>query len=514
MKMMLKRTLAVFLVLVTLFGTIILPAAAASETYENDLPTVYLAGATQEVYDKKGKQVWPVTDGIGDILLDNSSELLSTFSSSLLTSDWSIYGNSLNAALEKSYSAGTLDNKGNPKNGTKIKSNATPKKKTSNFGLKDYMFKYDPRLDPWETASKLNTFINSVLSATGKKKVNLIGRCMGGCFISAYLCRYGASKVDTAIYYASAAKGSTICGELFSGKLDFDSVTINNYASEYMGDDELSAMLSSIINITYSLNMLGMGTDLAAGIFEQLSAEVFPQLLRTTYANMPSYWAMVGEEYYEEAKNYVFGGHEQEYAELIKKIDNYHSKVKVPLDSKLKQFKANGMKIAVIAKYNTPFLPFLESHSVQGDGQISLKDISFGATGAEFGKSFDIEYVNKAKERGTAEYISDDLIVDASTCLFPSFTWFVRDIAHGEIPAVIDDLMLKILRSKGPKSVRSFKEYPRYTAYDSKTKTLTPVTEPIPSGTTGNTGGGLFNLISVFTSILRVVFNFFKIAFT
>ncbi len=509
MKMMLKKSVSVLLVLVTLFGMLSMSAAAAT-TYENDLPTVYLVGATQTVY-KNGKQVWPVKEGIDEILLDNRNELLSAFTSSLMSSDWSIYGDALGETLDKYYSAGRLDNNGNPKKGTDIKHSKTPTEKTSNFGLKDYMFNYDPRLDPWETAVELKEYIDDVLAATGKKKVNLIGRCMGACFISAYLCRYGRSKVDTVIYYASAAKGSKICSELFSGKLNFDTATINNYASEYMGDDEISALLGAIVNVTYTLNMLGMGTDFASDIFEQLSVEVFPDLLRRTYANMPSYWAMVGEDDYEDAKNYIFGGYEEEYAGLIKKIDNYHNKVKVPLDKKLKQYRSDGMKIAVIAKYNVPFLPLIESSNVQADGKVDITETSFGATAAEYGKTFTVDYLNEAKEKGTIDYVSDDLIVDASSCLFPNMTWFIRDIDHSEIPKVIDTLMLKILRSKGQKSVRSFEEYPRFTSYDSETGKLTPITGTIPSGTTGNEGGGLSNLLSVFSSFFTIILNVIKL---
>lgn len=507
MKMMFKKSLSVLLVIITLFGMMSIPAAAA---YENDLPTVYLVGATQKVY-KSGKQVWPVKKEIEDILLENSKELLSTFASSLISSDWSVYGDALAATLSKYYSAGALDKNGNPKKGTDIKHSPAPKVKTEKFGLSDYTFRYDPRLDPWETAKELSDYIDAVLKATGKKKVNLIGRCMGACFISAYLCRYGRSKVDTAIYYASAAKGSAVCSELFAGKLNFDSTTINNYATDYMGDDEISELLSAIVNVTYTLNMLGMGTDIATGIFEQLSAEVFPELLRITYANMPSYWAMVSERDYEAAKKYVFGGVEDEYAGLIKKIDNYHNKVKVPLDNKLKEFQKSGMKVAVIAKYNVPLLPLIESSNLQADGKVTLKDISFGAKCADLGKTLTADYINSAKKKGKLDYISDDLVVDASTCLFPSYTWFVRDIDHGEIPKSIDSLMLKILRSKKQTNVNSFAEYPQFMSYNSETKKLSPITGTIPSGTVGGTASGLTNLISIFTSIFKIFANFFKL---
>jgi len=512
MNSMLKKSVSVICILITLFGMLALPATAAT-TYENDLPIVYLVGAIEKVYNKSNKQVWPVKKGIDDILIDNRSELLSAFSSSLMTSDWNVYGDALNTVINKYYSAGTLDKNGNAKSGTAIKKSAKPQVKKSGYELSDYRFNYDPRLDPWETAAELSDYINAVLAATGKKKVSLVGRCMGACFVSAYLCRYGISKVDSVIYLASAAKGSTVCGELFSGRLDFNSDSINYYATEYMGDDEVSELLSGIVNITYSLNMLGMGTDFVSSIFEELSEESFPNLLLSTYATMPSYWAMVGEEYYADAKKFVFGGREKEYAGLIKKIDNYHNKVKVPLESKLKQFKKDGLKISVIAKYNMPFLPFLESHSVQGDAKVSLKDISFGATGAQIGKTLSADYINAVKDKGKSKYISDDLIVDASTCLFPNYTWFIRDIEHGNTPSVINKLMLKILRSKSQSTVNSFADYPQFTSYNSQTKKLDPITEPINNTTLLPQSGALYKLINLFTSMIKIMKSIFTMIF-
>ncbi len=507
-----KKSVALLCVLITLIGMIALPVSAA--TYENDLPIVYLVGAIEKVYNKSGKQVWPLKVGIEDMLLENSSELLSAFGTSFMTSDWSVYGDALVATISKYYEEAALDENGNAKNGTAIKKVAEPKVKKSGYELMDYRFSYDPRLDLWEAAEELSEYIDAVLKATGKKKVNLIGRCMGSSLASAYLCRYGSDKIDNVIYLASAAKGSTVAGELFSGRLDFDSESINGYATNYMGDDEISELLSAVVNVTYTLNMLGMGTELVSDIFEELSAEAFPALLRATYANMPSYWAMVGEEYFEEAKAFVFGGCEEEYAGLIKKIDNYHKKVMKPLESKLKKFNKNGMKIEVIAKYNVPFLPFLESHSVQGDAQISLKDISFGATGAEIGKTLSAEYINSVKEKGKIKYISDDLIVDASTCLFPKYTWFIRDIAHGNTPSVINKLMLKILRSKSQSTVNSFENYPQFTAYNSETGKLEPITEPITnaSGTT-QSSGGILSLVNLFSSMVKIMRSLFTLLF-
>ena len=183
MKRILKSSVALFLAVLMTFSAFALTVSAVA--YENDLPVVYLRGATEKVYDKSGKQVWPVDTDIADILLDSAGELTTALASSLISSDWSVYGAALEKALTKYFNAGALDNNGNPKNGTDIKHSATPKKKTENFGLGDYVFKYDPRLDPWETAEDLAEYIDAVLAATGKKKVQLVARCMGSCFASA-----------------------------------------------------------------------------------------------------------------------------------------------------------------------------------------------------------------------------------------------------------------------------------------------------------------------------------------
>lgn len=508
MRKFFKGSIAILLVLVMNIGIFALPAAAA--TYENDLPVVYLKGATGKVYDKKGNQVWPVKEDITDMLLDNTSYLLKALSNSLVTSDWSIYGDALEKVLVKYFKAGTLDNNGNPKNGTTIKASAKPQQKTSNFKIGDYIFNYDPRLDPWETADKLAKYIDAVLAATGKKKVQLVARCMGSCFASAYLMKYGKSKIDTTIYYASAARGSMVCGELFAGKISFDADNLNNYANEYMGDDEVSELLAAIVNVTYSLNLLGEGTNLVSDIYNQLAVEIFPQLLRATYANMPAYWAMVNEDYYEEAKNFIFGGHEAEYAGLIKKIDFYHENVMLRQEKTLKTYNKNGMKIIVIAKYGIPFPPYLECQKIQGDAKISIEDISFGAVGADIGTVFSRDYLNAARTSGTIDYISDDLIIDASTCLFPQYTWFVKEIKHGTFPTSINRMMMEFLHQKKQVTVNTYEQYSRYMQYSYSDDSLSPVEYAEPSGS-ADTVNPLLNFIALIKNFFNFLLNLFSV---
>ncbi len=508
MKTMLKKAVALLCVVITFCSVVILPTSAA---YENDLPIIYLVGMGEPIYDQNGKKVWPISAEIEDILLDNSSDLISAFSLSAMTSDWTYYGNSLKAAFQQYYGPVALDKNGNPRNGTDIRHSATPKKKTSNYGLMDYRFAYDPRLDPWETAEELSAYVDAVLKATGKKKVSFVGRCMGSCFVSAYLCRYGSAKVDTCLFYVPAVNGATNCSQLFAGRVHINADTLNNYANEYMGGNEVDDMLAGIINVTYSLNMLGMGTDLATDIFNQLAIESFPELLLSTYATMPAFWAMVSEEYYEEAKNFIFAGREAEYAGLIKKIDRYHENVKLRIGNNIKTYVKNGMKFNIIAKYNVPMPPYLEGYDLQGDGVVNISDLTFGATGAATGKTLSVDYLNAAKKSGTIDYVSDDLMVDSSTGLFPNYTWYIRDIHHDLFPTSIDNLMLKIFRTKKQVNINTYSEYPQYMSYNSSTKKLSPVKGTIPSGSASSTVSPFQKLIDFFRSFFNIIKNLFTI---
>ena len=128
-----KKSVAVLCALITLIGMVALPASAAT-TSDNDLPTVYLVGAGGKVYDKNGKKVWPVRS-IETILKENGSELVSSFASCLMSSDWAAYGDTINAIIGKYFEGCKLDKNGNPINGTYIKKSAKPAVKNENLNL-------------------------------------------------------------------------------------------------------------------------------------------------------------------------------------------------------------------------------------------------------------------------------------------------------------------------------------------------------------------------------------------
>ncbi len=504
-----KSTISILLVVLTLMTSFGFTLCASAATYENDLPVVLLRGRDRTIYNAKGKKIWPMSSEPEDLIMKESDRLLAAFSSSLITGNWDAYCDELVEVVSEVYDEVVLDENGEASNGSYAKAPETPKEKTSGYYLSDYVFNYDARLDPWEVADDLRDYINAVLKATGKKKVQLVSRCLGSNFACAYLTKYKSeakSKIDTCILYASSAKGTIMISEAFSGQFTFDDDLINTYVNDYMDDSEISGLLRALVNVTYRMNALSLGTGAIESVYEQIASEVVPKLILATYGTMPSYWSMVDEDHYDLAKQLVFAGKESQYAGLIKKIDNYHNKVKVNLDSTLTSLKNSGVKMAIIAKYNVALPPLFESSSIQADGMVELKSMSFGATAADMGKTLSKSYLDDVNLSGAINYVSDDLIIDSSTALFPDYTWYVKDCTHSNWSTAVNKLMYKIIHTKSQLTVWDDETYPQYMQIDKETEKLVPIEATSSSGTTISGS----NILSILVNLLNRILSVFK----
>ena len=504
------RTLLTVLIVAIMASSAVMPAFAVSSA-EVDLPIVYVKGAGREVYAADGTMIMPFEIEPEDQIMAQSEPLLKAFANSILQSDWSIYCDKLKKVIKNIYKEVTLDDNGEATDGSYIIPSPAPKKKTSNYALSNYIFNYDSRLDPWYVAESMDEYIDSVLEATGKDKVQLVGRCLGGNYVAAYLTRYGAEKVDTCVLYVPSTMGTVVCSGTFSGSFRFDADIINNYVNTNLTDDsDLSGLINSVVSITHTLSMLHLGTDLAASVYKQIANQLIPDLLIYSYATMPSYWSMVDDEHYEKAKNFVFGDQKAKYAGLIEKIDNYHYNVMNEFDVTLRQLQNEGLKVAVVAKYNTALPPIFENSDAQADGTIELDKLSFGATSANMGETLSRSYINSLKPSGASKYVSKDLIIDASTCVLPDNTWFIKNSIHEDFNTPINKLIYAILGSKEQFTIWDDENYPQFLEYDKANSKLTPVTKADASGTTGNESN---NFIEKLTTAFQKIILFFRSLF-
>jgi len=504
-----KAVLSVLLVALTLFSVSV-PVFSATAAYENDLPIIYIYGRGRTIYNKSGKQILPFKDDPEEQIMAEFDRLLAAFTSGVLMKDWDIYCNELIDVVNGIYKNVKLDNNGEASNGSYAKANPAPKVKESDYKLKDYVFNYDFRLDPWIVAAQIRDYIDDVLDATGKSKVQLVSRSLGTNFVAAYLARYekeAKKKIDTCVLYVPTIKGSTIISSAFSGEFKFDSDLIRNYVNNYMVDSESSELLKAVVNVTYRLSLLDVGTGAIESVFDQIADTVVPEILRNSYGSWPSYWSMVDDEHFDKAKMLVFSGVEEEYAGMIDKIDRMHSKVSVGFEQTLISLKNSGVKVNIIAKYNIPVPPLFEHSSIQADGLAELPSLSFGGTAADIGKTLPKSYLDEVQLSGCIDYVSSDLVIDASTGLFPDYTWYIKDSEHGDFPTCIDNLIYEILHSKKQYTIHSNSKYPQFMKYNSSNK-LTPVeaAKPGDGGDSSGGGGGLSGLTSIF-SVITGLFN-------
>ena len=65
--------------------------------------------------------------------------------------------------------------------------------------------------------------------------------------------------------------------------------------------------------------------------------------------------------------------------------------------------------------------------------------------------------------------------IDASTCLFPEKTWFVKNIIHKTFPKAINRLIDAIVNNGSDFTVFSDPELPQYMLYDKEANEITPL---------------------------------------
>lgn len=461
-------------------------AVPAFAENENNLPVIYLEGKGNEaIYKQDGTLASnPSTIDRGQYIKNSVGPVLEELGRALLTGDYSDYIDALVASTAPIYEDIALNKDGEAED-TYIKWDC----KTVPIDKNDkiFYFKYDWRLSPIDTAQQLDTYIERVLEQTGAKGVNIHCRCLGVNFAMAYVAKSLNGEYDhpfrvkNMMLNTSGLAGYITLGALLSGSVKIDADATDRFVTDYLSsgdmiDDPTLAMLAySFVSILNYANILDLGVDFIQKIVDEIIDELLPKLALCCYGGYPSYWSMVSDEYYDKAINAVFSTDEmkKEYKNFIAKTDAYHELLgqtneKTGLakyEELLLKLKEQGVGIAVVAKYGSPSVPMFENSEVTGDVRGTVTELSFGAVGTEIGKTFSEKYLAQANDKGTDKYISPDETVDASSCLFPDTTWFIKNIKHDTFPDYFNELFEEFCQSGGEMSVFDEAEYPQYLVY-------------------------------------------------
>lgn len=404
------------------------------------------------------------------------------------TQDWTEVCDIITELLIDAYKDVVLDENGEATNGSESTftfSESALKNAFANpnSSIHSYGFRYDWRLDPYENMEKLHTFIEAVLKATGSDKYALYGRCLGSCYEVLYYDMYKDDRITDIILSHSALLGMTPIGEAFSGNLRVNADSVERFVYEYdMGinykindsitlTDELIRQILKILVDIYGLDMFCWVTTNA---YQQIYDYITPKVMKQSFGTFPGYWAMCEDKYYEDAKKVVFGGEEEKYANFIKKIDNYHYNIMTRATDILNEASSKGIKISSIVKYGEQLMPFVDDGNALSDQLLRVKTASLGAYCCGNDGYFTDSYIKSETEKGNGKYISPDRKINASTCMFPDTTWFIKNVNHKLNPPAIDQLLFAIINDRDS-SVDTLEKYPQFLYFDDESGSLVPL---------------------------------------
>lgn len=341
-----------------------------------------------------------------------------------------------------------------------------------------YYFNYDWRLDPMEHAKELRKYVECAMEETGHDKVNLAGASMGGNIIASYLAIYGSDDIDNFTMLSSAFTGTTIVSNLFNGKLEINKEGLVRILKEVVGVDAVNILFDALDEA----GVFDILVNFADSLFANLKDRVYDEVFQDTFITMPGIWDLVALEDYEDAKAYLLDPATD--AALIARIDDYHYNVQAKLPELLSEAMENGVKVNIVSHYNMQGVPITPSYNEQNDNVIDTKYTSGYAVCAYLDETLPEDYKqqNTVCTDAAHNHISADRIIDASTCLLPEQTWFLKNQKHVGYMyhTELMDFILMLCLSEVQYTVDDAGKYGQFMEVDPKTGELTLI---------GSTGG-------------------------
>ncbi len=523
MKKVVSIVLAVLLVFLCV-SSVSFAADKPDNYYATDLPTVYIVGQGGYLYEKdeNGKSVLYFPIEIEDGYIgDRCKELIKPLLKGIVLDRWDEYCDLLVDAINNILGHVGLDSNGDPKpnqnlfgvsaRDLKDADGKYPLRGESEGSYATYSFAYDWRLDPIYTAGRLNEYIENVKAATKQDKVNIVARCLGGDIALTYLKLFGNDSVNKTVLFSTGIEEFETIGALFSGQVQLDAAGLSRFvdglrvSKDYQDIPllDLAAVMIRLMNQNYQL---GLPVRLLQRLWNNIYQNVLPRVLIASYGSFPSFWAFVSDEYYDDAKQFIFGGKEAEYAGLIEKIDTYHETIKPFKKDIIRNAEEVGNNVYLLAKYGLQMAPILKDPEIMGDSLLETVSATAGATCSKINGVLSKDYRAAAAANGTDKYISLDQKIDASTGILPDNTWFIKNLPHMDFNAPTGDLLETILNFDGNMTVFDDERFPQYLFYDEDAFTISPLTAE-NSGRNETWNKSRFENLSEFFKLLRFVLS-------
>ena len=341
-----------------------------------------------------------------------------------------------------------------------------------------YSFAYDWTADPIETAKELNKFIAEVKVKEGCKKVNVAAMSMGSVMMLSYLAEYGGKNVHNVVFASPAWQGTSIVGNLFTGNIELDIFAVENFlvkSADVSATTHIAAYITSFIASYEGLSHEYFG-DINQAI-QGLLPYVYRDSIIPLIAGMPGLWSLVPAEDYDNAKAFLFPDGINKDLEAI--IDEYHD-IQVSAEKIIKSAKRDGMRFSIVCGYNRQMIPLNKEYE-QSDEVIDVKYMSGGATCALYLQAHDDwGQIYNQKIKDGHNHVSWDYKIDASTCMFPETTWFIKNMSHSDYSAdngTLDTInWLLNNNTDSAYTIRKDKaKHPQFSLYNTYKRHVTPI---------------------------------------
>lgn len=467
-----KKALSILLVFAIIFSLGTTGFAATKKCRCDMTPVVYVPGFGEPIYmnphEDDNYSVFPPE---GDAITNAVPDIVKAVLFGLAVGNFDAFGTYAMDAAYTMLGAAACDNEGNPQanTGVEYEDPTVDTHKNAAFVSDDsddngyFMFIYDWRLDPIDNAKLLKDYISKVKALTGHNEIVLSAHSQGNTVVTSYLHLYGSSGIEKLVCLSPAYQGLSLIGALFAQEVAVNAKgdALAEYLNGIMGyEDATSLLISAAIKEINEIGSVDAVLLYLQKLLDDQLDRVFAECLTDIMGTLPGVWAFVPDEYYEAAKAKVFKDSD-EYSVFIKKIDYYHYNVQNNIDSILKAAKKNGTDIVISAGYNISSIPVTKTAAAQSDFLIDTEYMSLGAVCAPFGETLGENY-KQQKNACRHNHISADGIIDASTCLFPEYTWFIKNNGHASFGSDYCAFIEWAIRYNGQPTVHTNNNYPQF----------------------------------------------------
>ena len=475
-----KKAFAILLSVLLLFSALPFTALGAGETCDCGMaPRIYINGINcarliRDAGTENEKTAFSLdADAIIGLVKDNKDALIDMLDGRFSEESETQIADAIIAMFDDC----SMDPNGDSKYAITTDYRYTTDKNRHKSG-ENYNFSYDWRLDPYEIADQLHDYIEFVKNLTGHDSVHLVAHSLGTIVMDTYLTVYGYEGLESCVWYCGAYRGVDLVGQLFAGGLHLDPTAVTEFLHENTENSTAFNVVSALVQGLTDIGITGGLFRVVNKIADRLvSGGAFSRVLRETFGGMPALWSFVDEEYYEDAKNFVFptAADKETYATLIERIDRYHNDVQAHVDEIMENARAAAGKIGVVVKYNRHATPVVPKGDISADSIIDVYNTSGGATAAKLGETLGDDY--KQAVNDGHNHLSADGMVDASTCRYPEYTWFIRDMEHSANSDYTRALFDFICFSDHQVDVFENPEFPQFSLFNRTTGETQPLTE-------------------------------------